>query len=211
MKNLTLITVLFFITGSMQFISAQTPDEAIRQYNQEITTSRSLKNAQFSKVGESPLSAAQLENFEGLNYFPVDYNYRAEGTFEALETPNPEELVTTSGSKITLSQVGKVTFKLQGKSYSLDVFRNSNLPEFSDSKQLFIPFSDATSGRETTAKGRYLPVTLPANGEVMLIDFNLAINPFYAYGDAYTAILPPQTNAMGMMVPSGERKFEDRR
>ena len=210
MKNLTLITAFIFITGAMQYISAQTSDEVIRQHNQEITAARNLKNAEFAKQ-ESPLSEAQLENFKGLNYFPVDYNYRTQGTFEALGTPKSEQLATTSGSKITLNKVGKVTFDLQGKTYSLDVYQNNNLPEFSDSKQLFIPFSDATNGKETTSKGRYLPVTLPAKGGAMVIDFNQAINSFNAYGDYYSSILPPQTNSMGGKIPSGERKFEDRR
>jgi uncharacterized protein (DUF1684 family) len=211
MKNLTLIAALFFITGTMQFAFSQTRDEAIRQYSQEITTSRNLKNAQFSRQEESPLSVAQLENFDGLNYFPVDYDYRIEGNFEALGTPKTEQLATTSDSKISLSKVGKVTFKLQGKTYSLDVYQNNNLPEFGDSKQLFIPFSDATNGNETTVKGRYLPVKLPARGEAMMVDFNQAINPFFAYGDQFSSIIPPQTNAMGSGIPSGERKFEDRR
>lgn len=211
MKNLTLIVALFFITGAMQFGYSQTGDEAIRQHNKEVTTFRSLKNVQFSKKGETPLSAVQLENFDGLNYFPINYDYRTEGTFEALGAPKSEQLATTSGSKVSLSKVGKVTFKLQGKTYTLDVYQNNNLPEFSDSKQLFIPFSDATNGKETTAKGRYLPVTLPAQGEKMVVDFNQAINPFFAYGDQFSSIIPPQTNAMGRGIPSGERKFEDRR
>ena len=176
-----------------------------------MTTSRNLKNVQFSKQGESPLSTAQLQNFKGLDYFPVNYDYLTEGTFEALATPKSEQLATTSGSKIALNKVGEVTFALQGKTYSLDVYQNNNLPEFSDSKQLFIPFSDATNGKETTAKGRYLTVTLPAKGGAMIVDFNQAINPFVAFGDNFSSILPPQANAMGGRVPSGERKFEDRR
>lgn len=211
MKNLTLFVTLLLLTGTMPFASGQTRDEAIRMHNQEITASRSLKNAQFSQQEASPLSEAQLEHFEGLDYFPVSIDFRTEGIFAALETPKTEQLATTSDSKISLNKVGKVTFNLQGKSYSLDVYENNNLPEFGDSQQLFIPFSDATNGSETTARGRYLPVTLPAGGEKMVLDFNQAINPFFAYGDQFSSIIPPQTNAMGGGVPSGERKFEDRR
>lgn len=211
MKNLTLITALIFITGAMQFTFAQSQDGQIEQHKKQVTTFRDSKDAQFRKKGESPLSEAQLKKFKKLDYFSVNYDYRTQGTFEALATPIAEQLSTTSGSKFSLSKVGKVTFELQGETYSLDVYQNNNLPEFSDSKQLFIPFSDATNDIETTTKGRYLPVTLPAKGEAMVLDFNMAINPFFAYGDNHSSIIPPQTNAMGRGVPSGERKFEDRR
>lgn len=210
MRNFTLISALFFIAGTMQLTYAQSNDGTIGDHKKQIVAFRNSKNEQFKRPGESPLSEAQLGKFTELDYYPVNYDYRTQGTFEALATPKSEQLATTSGSKITLSKVGKVIFKLQGKSYSLDVYQNNSLPEFSDSKQLFIPFSDETNGKETTTKGRYLPVTLPVKDNIMVVDFNLAINPFYAYGESHSSIIPPQTNAMGRGVPSGERKFEDR-
>jgi uncharacterized protein (DUF1684 family) len=76
---------------------------------------------------------------------------------------------------------------------------------------VFLPFQDATSGRETYGGGRYLLDTIKgadlghtAGGRVIL-DFNFAYNPSCAYSDRWICPLAPADNALPTAVRAGER------
>jgi uncharacterized protein (DUF1684 family) len=76
---------------------------------------------------------------------------------------------------------------------------------------VFLPFQDATSGRETYGGGRYLLDTIKgadlghtAGGRVIL-DFNFAYNPSCAYSDRWICPLAPAENALPTAVRAGER------
>lgn len=76
---------------------------------------------------------------------------------------------------------------------------------------VFLPFKDATSGRETYGGGRYLVDTIKsadlgvtAEGRVIL-DFNFAYNPSCAYSDRWTCPLAPPENTLPVAVRAGER------
>ncbi len=75
----------------------------------------------------------------------------------------------------------------------------------------FLPFRDATSGRETYGGGRYLLDTIKgadlghtAGGRVIL-DFNFAYNPSCAYSDRWVCPLAPPDNTLPSAVRAGER------
>ncbi len=69
---------------------------------------------------------------------------------------------------------------------------------------LFIPFRDATSGKETYGAGRYLEVEVNPSGRYVL-DFNLAYNPYCAYSDLYICPLPPGENWLRVEIRGGEK------
>ena len=76
---------------------------------------------------------------------------------------------------------------------------------------VFLPFQDATSGRETYGGGRYLLDTIKgadlgqtAGGRAIL-DFNFAYNPSCAYSDRWVCPLAPPGNALPTPVRAGER------
>ena len=76
---------------------------------------------------------------------------------------------------------------------------------------VFLPFKDATAGRETYGGGRYLLDTIKgadlgttADGRVIL-DFNFAYNPSCAYSDRWTCPLAPPANLLPSAVRGGER------
>jgi uncharacterized protein (DUF1684 family) len=73
--------------------------------------------------------------------------------------------------------------------------------------ELFLPFRDATSGRETYGAGRYLEVDPPdADGRVV-VDFNLAYNPYCAYNPDWSCPIPPGENWLDVPIRAGERTF----
>ena len=67
-----------------------------------------------------------------------------------------------------------------------------------------MPFSDATSGRETYGRGRYLDLEIEPDGSVIL-DFNLAYQPYCAYSSAYSCPLTPAENRLAVPILAGER------
>ncbi len=76
---------------------------------------------------------------------------------------------------------------------------------------VFLPFADATSGRETYGAGRYLLDTIKGadlgtapDGRVLL-DFNFAYNPSCAYSPRYVCPLAPAANRLPAAVRAGER------
>jgi hypothetical protein len=80
---------------------------------------------------------------------------------------------------------------------------------------LFLPFRDATSGRETYGAGRYLTDTVKGtfgrgvvvDGERVVLDFNYAYNPSCAYNSRWACPLAPLENWLGQPVLAGERAF----
>ena len=71
----------------------------------------------------------------------------------------------------------------------------------------FLPFRDATSGKETYGAGRYLDVPRGENGQVV-VDFNYAYSPYCAYGDAYSCALPPRENWLTVPIEAGEMDLD---
>ena len=74
---------------------------------------------------------------------------------------------------------------------------------------VFLPFRDATSGRETYGAGRYALDTikgadLGSVGDAALIDLNFAYNPSCAYSPRYVCPLAPLQNRLIGSVCAGE-------
>lgn len=75
---------------------------------------------------------------------------------------------------------------------------------------VFLPFGDATNGRESFAGGRYLLDTIKsadlgsANGRLIL-DFNFAYYPSCAYSEAWVCPLSPIENRLPVAIRGGER------
>ena len=76
---------------------------------------------------------------------------------------------------------------------------------------VLLPFTDATSGRESYGGGRYLLDTIKGAdlGEDDLgrtvLDFNFSYNPSCSYSDRYVCPLAPPANRLAGRVAAGER------
>jgi uncharacterized protein len=205
MKTKFLLSALLVCMFSIN--SAQSQDD----YASSIQNARNAKNLEFKKAETSPLSAAQIQKFTGLSYFNINDKAKIQAVFTPADPQTEVNLATTAGTKIKLIKKGTVTFTYDNKTYTLAVFQNNNLPEFgSDNSQLFIPFTDPSNKTETNSKGRYLPITLPASGNTVTLDFNTAENPYNAYNSKLVSVVAPPGNEMMSAMTTGERKFEDR-
>jgi uncharacterized protein (DUF1684 family) len=75
---------------------------------------------------------------------------------------------------------------------------------------VFLPFADATSGRETYGAGRYILDTVKGAdlGEQdgkLLLDFNFAYNPSCVYDPSWVCPLTPPQNRLSVAIRAGER------
>jgi len=177
----------------------------------EIENIRILKDQKMGNLSTSPLLSEKIQSFTGLKYFEIDLKYRSKGIIRRSQPETFVELTMSNGAKIKFQDYGTVTFNIQGQDFSLTIFKNQNLPEFSENPdQLFIPFKDATSSGETNVNGRYLPLNISSNETEVIIDFNKAINPYRAYNEAFVSVNPPLSQLLEISMISGERKYEDR-
>ena len=102
-----------------------------------------------------------------------------------------------------------LSFMLDGKPQQLTLYRSLNLmkvPNYRD--YLFLPFKDATSGRETYGGGRYIDFRTGdiKDGKVTL-DFNRAYNPYCAYQEGYSCPIPPTNNVLSVAIEAGEKTY----
>jgi uncharacterized protein (DUF1684 family) len=161
----------------------------------DVTEMRRAKDDYFGKAHDSPLTVTQRQHFEGLRYFDVDPAFRFE---VALEGPAGavEEVEMSDGSTDHLQRAGAIRFSVEGSDATLVAYRQGD--------DLFIPFRDATSGKETYGAGRYLEAE-PLGGDRYLLDFNRAYNPYCAYNATYECPFPPPSNRLNVAIRAGEK------
>ena len=76
---------------------------------------------------------------------------------------------------------------------------------------VFLPFGDATNGRESFAGGRYLLDTIKSadlgsdGAGRLILDFNFAYYPSCAYSEAWVCPLSPPENRLPGAIRAGER------
>ncbi len=75
--------------------------------------------------------------------------------------------------------------------------------------QLFLPFTDLTSGEESYAAGRYIDLIFDdILDNKVIIDFNKAYNPYCAYvSGKYNCPIPPRENSLNVAILAGEKNF----
>ena len=174
------------------------------EYGQTVLAARRQKDDLFRTGADSPVPAAEREIFPPLDYYPVDPSWRL--SLPMIPDRNPEILilVTNMGEKRRLSRVGHVAFVREGAAQRLAVYRILDDP--TPANAVFIPFTDAGSGKETYPGGRYLDTFVSPDGTVSL-DFNVAYNPYCAYGWAYSCPIAPSENRLAIAVRAGEKGF----
>lgn len=163
---------------------------------------RKHKDDFFKNHFQSPLSAEQKKNFSGLNYFPENEALNLTLPLERYAQPAPIEMQTSKGDVRDFLRVGQIRFPVDGQTVTLQVYESVDNPG-----EYFLPFTDATAPAETYGGGRYLePERVGAS--TLLVDFNLAYNPWCVYGDQWSCPFPPAENHLTVRIEAGERNFK---
>jgi len=140
--------------------------------------------------------------FKGLQYFPVRPDWHIQARFEPYVPEHRISIVNILGMTEQMTSPGAIVFERDGRAWRLDA-----ILEAPGDSELFVMFSDATSGKQTYGAGRFLYVGLP-NAERIEVDFNKAFNPPCAFTDFATCPLPPQQNQLTLAIDAGELKYQ---
>jgi len=176
-------------------------------WERRLRENRSEKDRFFAEHPQSPIPPDERDDFEGLEYFQPDPDYRVDATVTVHDDPDPVEMETTAGPDVRYLRVATFSFELRGTEQSLAAYRQ----EHDESRTLFVPFRDKTTGQQTYRQGRYMelePDRDLRDGETVVLDFNLAYTPFCAYSETFSCPLPPEENWLDVVVPAGERAPE---
>ena len=145
--------------------------------------------------------AVALQNFKGVENYPIDESWLIDGRFIRAETGAVLEITNVLGQVSESPVFGTFEFEMDGKTHSL-----LSLGE-EDSKSLWFIFADRTTGHGTYGAGRYLySDDMPKDGRLK-VDFNKAYNPPCAFNPYSTCPIPPQRNRMDLLVQAGEKDF----
>jgi uncharacterized protein (DUF1684 family) len=162
---------------------------------------RKEKDDFFKYDHQSPLKGDEKRAFHGLRYYPENPSLCLELPLEKNATPKPIILQTSTGEVREYLCVGQVRFNVDGQEAVLQIYLD-------DYDGYFLPFVDATAPDETYGAGRYLePHDLSGQGATILVDFNLAYNPYCAYNERWSCPIPPRENRLTVRIEAGEKKF----
>lgn len=163
-------------------------------------------NEEYKDKSTSPLKPADLRKFKQHDFFPIDLSYVVLANLSLTPTESFKPIKTTSALVQEYRVFGIAHFQLHGHAYSLPVYQSKNLlqiPAYVD--YLFLPFTDLTTGDESYGGGRYLRLRIPKEGDALVINFNLAYNPYCAYNEKYSCPLVPKENDLPVAIRAGVR------
>lgn len=179
-------------------------------YLAEVAEYRARKDEAFGNSPDSPISEAdRAGDFRGLSYFPPDSAYRVVASVVPFARQDVVQLGSTKGDVRPQVRFAELLFTVDGHDLRLTGFQDVD-PANGD--ELFVPFRDATTGKESYGAGRYLEVEVEQRPDGKLtatLDFNLAYSPWCAYNVAYSCTLPPVENTLPVAIKAGERTYKE--
>jgi len=140
-------------------------------------------------------------HFLGLDYFPVNSQWRFKARFEPYNPPHKIAIVNVLGMTSDETSPGQLVFDVDGQTYRIQPILEQG------EKDWFIIFKDATAGKETYAAARYVYASPPGPDGTTILDFNKAYNPPCTFTPYATCPLPPPQNKLPFRVEAGEKKY----
>jgi len=121
--------------------------------------------------------------------------------------PDQEESVVAA--EVAFHRIGTLAFELFQRQFQLPALWIEGY-----AGGLFVPFKDATSGRQTYGGGRYLLDTIKsadlssdARETTVILDFNYAYHPSCAYDPVWVCPLAPPDSYLPMAIEAGEQSW----
>lgn len=207
---------LFFIPGILLITLACSDQNKTNRYTQvEIDSLKNefdqycqTKDSEFKTMDWSPLTPEDKSIFNGLYYFDYDISFRYQ---LKINIYNNQDTIEVPGSKSgdlrKAVHYGYFEFERDAHINRLEVWKMMSRKENAET-HLFVGFWDATSGLETYPGGRYLDIE-ELGQDVYLLDFNYAYNPYCAYSDRYSCLIPPLENRLKIALTCGEKVYKE--
>ncbi|HBB48097.1 MAG TPA: hypothetical protein DCZ44_00510 [Flavobacteriaceae bacterium] len=205
MKPFYLAAFICAVLLNLNGISAQNKDRII----QEIQDYQNDMDLEFGDPEQSILKPEDLTDFKGLNWYPIDLNYRVTARLERTPDAQPFLMPTTTDRTPEYVQYGILHFTLNNLELQLPVYRSAQGyedPQYAD--YLFCPFTDWASGDGAYGGGRYIDLRIP-EGDELVLDFNQSYNPYCAYNERYSCPIPPKENDLPIRIEAGVMAFQE--
>ncbi|OYW58662.1 MAG: hypothetical protein B7Z40_22655 [Bosea sp. 12-68-7] len=167
---------------------------------------RGVRDRLFREHPQSPLSTTARAQFRGVDCFAYDPALR----FTVATVPAREREVI----RVEAGKDGTMTLLPFALTDGLGQPLGKELTLYwieGYGGGVFLPFGDATNGRESFAGGRYLLDTIKSadlgsdGGGRLILDFNFAYYPSCAYSEAWVCPLSPPENRLPGAILAGER------
>jgi uncharacterized protein (DUF1684 family) len=179
------------------------PDE-VETWKRALLRFRAQKDEFMRLDHDSPFSHSGQQDFQGLMYFEPDPALRSETKLHRYPAEASVMMTTSKGTRQLFNKVGRFDLVVEGKPVQLQAYQSAEREDPS----IFVPFRDATSGKETYGASRYLDMKVE-HDDTYLVDFNYAYNPYCAYNEGYVCPLPPAENWLKVAIRAGERKYHE--
>ena len=159
----------------------------------------------FAVHGQSPIPQGERAKFKGLVYYPPNADYRFELELHEHHDKKRLQIEDTGGNMRDFLRWAEFRFTIGEEECTLQAYKSDPREE-----RLFIPFKDATSGKETYGAGRYIDLELDRDctpeGK-WILDFNKAYNPWCAYSKNYVCPFVPPENWLKVLMRAGEKSY----
>jgi uncharacterized protein (DUF1684 family) len=200
-------SLIFILVGALIVVLIVTSlqKSSPEDYIASIQKEREEKEIFMKSGDDSPFQSDS--NYSGLKYFPIDETYRIKAKLESIEKKKARILQTSDGIEQRYLEYAYALFQLNGVENKLLILEIMDAGP--QKGKLFLAFADETSGNETYGAGRYLDVKKVPNASSILLDFNLAYNPYCAYKDHYSCPLPPLENLLKVAIRAGEKSYHE--
>ncbi len=146
----------------------------------------------------------ELDHFQHLRYFEPNPDLVLNVRVERIQHPDKITMLTSRNLEKTYYRYAILHFKTDGEPCQLTAYKMNLKGKYDH--ELFIPFRDATSGKESYGAGRFLELK-ETPGDTMRLDFNLAFNPLCNYSPAYNCPIPPAENTLSVPIRAGEMAY----
>lgn len=199
MKSKALIFLLF--------ISLIASAQSNRKITKEIKKSQKELNKEFLDPETSILDSLDQITFKGLEFYPINTKFHIEAKFVRTPDEKPFLMKTSTDRLPEYVKYGEAHFTLDEKELVLNIYQNikySKIEEYKD--DLFLPYTDLTSGDGSYGGGKYLDLKIP-EGDTIVIDFNKTYNPYCAYSHRYSCPVPPEENDLLVRIEAGVKDY----
>jgi len=204
MNRQKVFIVLVIAIVGVTIINFLNVGEASEEYMARIEEERKTKNG-FMLSGGSPIPKEERNSFTGLNFFPINEEFKVLAKVTPVSRKQPVFIPTTTGESKKYIPYAYAEFELKGSNHRVLLYQDW---EENNPNRLSLMFADETSGDATYGGGRYIDV-MKSNGNSIIIDFNSAYNPYCHFNEEWSCPIPPRENLLEVAIEAGERIYKD--
>ncbi|MFT6055670.1 MAG: hypothetical protein ACJAS3_000702 [Roseivirga sp.] len=203
MKRSTVFTILVIAIIGVTIMNFMTIGESDEDYIDRIETERKEKNGRML-ASSSPLLEEEKQIFKGLNYYPVNLDFKVRARLIDIKKKQPVFIPTTTGEQEKYIPYAYAEFEIAGAPQKLLLYKDW---DDENPNRISLMFADATSAIQTYGGGRYMEL-IQNNTNSIIIDFNTSYNPYCHFNTEYSCPIPPRENLMEVEIKAGEMIYK---